>query len=361
MASNGKRVGVIGVGFGALVHVPAFRAEGWEVTAICSRNEERVAKAALELGVANTFTDFHDLVASDEVDAVAVVTPPAAHFAPVMAALEAGKPVLCEKPFAMNIREARTMRDAADERGLTGMVAHEFRLTAQRHYVKRLIDEGYVGDVQSVVVECDFAMGGSGGPRPMTWQANAEDGGGTLGSLGSHYLDSLRWWAGEITGVSARFATVQADRLDDDGNVVQADAEDTFSIQMTFANGALGTFSFTAAAPVGLGGRLTVMGSEGVLSTPQAGVNPRPDGVVLGANKGDKELLALTIPAELMPPEGDYDGRVAPFRLLVREFARGIDEATSPAPTFDDGVRVQQVLDAVRASAAHGGWVPVTP
>jgi len=132
MANEQLRVGVIGTGFGTAVHVPAFREEGWEVTAICARTPDKVKKAAADLGIPHAFTDHRDLVQSKDVDVVCVVTPPVAHAQQALDAIAAGKHVLCEKPFAMNIAEARKVRDAAKAKGVTAMVAHEFRYTPQR-------------------------------------------------------------------------------------------------------------------------------------------------------------------------------------------------------------------------------------
>jgi len=131
-ANQPLRIGVIGVGFGARVHVPAFLAEGWEVPVVWGRRQAIAAGKAAELGIAEVAEDWQDLVARDDLDAVAVTTPPAAHHEMVMAALRAGKHVLCEKPFALNGLEARAMRDMAREQGLTAMVAHEFRFAPQR-------------------------------------------------------------------------------------------------------------------------------------------------------------------------------------------------------------------------------------
>ena len=117
----------------------------------------------------------------------------------------------------------------------------------------------------------------------------------------------------------------------------------------------------TNAAPFGPGASVEIYGRDGTLVTPHedAGVNPPPHGTLLGAKAGDDALSELPIPERLQPFADDRDGRLMPFRLMVREFLRGVREGTSPAPNFYDGFRCQQVLDAVRESSATGRVVQI--
>src|SRR3954469_16033045 len=109
MTPRKLRVGVAGVGFGATVHVPGFLSEGWEVPVIFSRSPERGARAAAKLGVPEHVTDYRRMVERKDLDAIAVVTPAESHHEITMAALRAGKHVLCEKPLALNVAQAREM------------------------------------------------------------------------------------------------------------------------------------------------------------------------------------------------------------------------------------------------------------
>ena len=104
--SSKRRIGIIGVGFGAQVHAPGFRSEGWDVAAICSRSREKAEKAAADSGVAGIHTDPLELIGRDDIEAVAIITPPGAHHDLSIAALSAGKHVLCEKPFAIDVGQA---------------------------------------------------------------------------------------------------------------------------------------------------------------------------------------------------------------------------------------------------------------
>src|SRR5215471_6708290 len=148
-----RKVGVIGVGFGAQVYVPAFQSEGWNVAAICSRNRDKAAKVAADAGIRGVYSDPLELIARDDLDAVAIASPPAGHHPLAIAALAAGRHVLCEKPFALNVAEAIDMRDAAAKTRLTAMVGHEFRFTPQRAFIKDLLGESYVGAARLCTVE----------------------------------------------------------------------------------------------------------------------------------------------------------------------------------------------------------------
>jgi predicted dehydrogenase len=357
MAANGRRVGVIGLGFGVAVHIPAYRAEGFEITAICARTAGSVNQAGKDFEIPNVFTDYRDLIASDQVDIVAVVTPPVAHAEATLAAIAEGKHVICEKPFAMNIEEARAMRDAAIGANVTAMVAHEFRYTPQRLQAHSLMEQGYVGEPRTVYGQANLALN-RGEPMPMNWQSGIESGGGALGAIGSHFLDSIRWWVGDIAEISATVSTLKPQRTDTTGKIIMADGDDSFVINMKFANGALGSFAYTAASPVMLGARTVIEGTEGVLILPQAGVNPTSAEVVYGAKVG-QEVAPLPRPSEFDPFPDDRDRRIPAFRRLVRDFDRGIQEGSSLTPNFADGFAVQAMLDAVRESSATGKAVKV--
>jgi len=353
MTANKLRVGVIGVGFGATVHVPAFLSEGWDVASVWSRRTERAQEAAAQYGGADVAEDWRAIIARDDLDAVAIATPPGAHLEMVTAALEAGKHVLCEKPFAVNATDARAMRDLAAATGRTAMVAHEFRWAPQRQQIKELLDEGYIGEPKLLTAELFLGRAAPATPPPMTWGGSVANGGGFLGALGSHYIDGFRHWFGDVTHASGVVRVLRPDRTDPaTGAIVQADAEDAFTFTLTFESGVVASMTASSAVSPGQGARILIAGSDGVLLATQRGPNPEPDGVVLAGKATDRELAPLPVPSHVRPFEDDRDQRLVAFRLMVREFERGIREGTSPAPSFEDGLACQEVLDAIRSSSA---------
>jgi len=244
MASSKNSIGIIGVGFGAQVHVPAFRSEGWDVAAICSRTREKAQKAADEAGIPSVYTDPMELIRRDDLAAVAIITPPGAHHQLSIAALNAGKHVLCEKPFALDAKQGAEMLAAAEKSGKTAMIAHEFRHTPQRAYIRQLVAEDYIGKFQLCTLELFLDRYVSREPRPLTWQAYKSEGGGLLGALGSHYIDGLRFWFGEIASVTGWLAGLRPDMVDTaTGKIVKAETDDTFSFMVTFKNGGMATMT----------------------------------------------------------------------------------------------------------------------
>ncbi|MEP6943521.1 MAG: Gfo/Idh/MocA family oxidoreductase [Betaproteobacteria bacterium] len=355
--SKRRKVGIIGVGFGAAVHAPGFRSEGWDVAAICSRSREKAHKAATELGIADVYTDPFALLQCDDLDAVAIITPPVAHHALAVAALEAGRHVMCEKPFAMDVKQARSMAAAADRSGCTAMVAHEFRHTPQRAYIRELLDEDYVGTFRLCTIELFLDRYVTPQPRALSWMAYEAEGGGLLGALGSHYIDALRYWFGEVATVSGTLSGLRPDVKDAvTGKMAKADTDDTFTMMLTFRNGGMATMIASFATTPSRGAKIVVMGDRGTLIAEQSGPNPMEDGVVVASRDGSP-LQALPTPGRYTPFTDARDHRLMAFRLLVRDFTDGVERGTSPAPNFTDGLRCQEVLDAVRASSATGRTV----
>lgn len=359
MASK-RRIGIVGVGFGAQVHVPAFRSEGWDVVAICSRSRDKVEKAAAAAGIDGVHTDALELIGRLDIEAVAIITPPAAHRELATAALSAGKHVLCEKPFAIDAGEARRMRDAAARSGLTAMVAHEFRHTPQRAFIKKLLADGHIGKFELCTIELFLDRYVTPTPRPLTWMASNAEGGGLLGALGSHYIDGLRDWFGEVATVSGRVAGLRPDVLDAaTGRIAKAESDDTFLFTLTFRNGGLATMIASFATTPLRGTRIVVMGEGGTLIAEQPGPNPMEDGVVVSSRNGEL-FHELETPKRYTPFKDPRDHRLMAFRLLVRDFTAGVEQHTSPAPNFTDGLRCQEVIDAVRHSSESGRTIALS-
>ncbi len=263
--------------------------------------------------------------------------------------------MLCEKPFALSAAEAEEMRAEAERRGLTAMVAHEFRFAPQRAQIKERLDAGAIGMPQLASAELFLGRPAPTEPPVASWSAWAAEGGGLLGALGSHYVDAFRHWFGEVASAQGTLATLRPERRDPETLApVRADADDTFQFTLTFASGVIATMVASSAVSPGQGARIVVTGSDGAMVATQRGPNPEPDGVVLAAAAADRALAELPMPERFRPIADDRDQRLGAFRLLVREFARGIRAGTSPAPSFADGARGQVVLDAIRASAREG-------
>ena len=353
------RVGILGTGPHATNTVlPAFRAQGWDVGAHCSI-EPDLPDLAARLGIPVATADYRELVERDDLDAVAIVTPTPTHREILLAAVAAGKHVLCEKPIAMNLQDGRDMHAAAEAAGVTAMIDFEFRFTPARLHVQQLLADGYVGELRYATI--DLMLENSWLGPDLSWHDWAAMGGGTLNEHGSHYTDMVRQWFGEIRDVSAQMHTFKADRRDpESGATVQTDADDFWTCTMTLAGGGIVTLTQSWVRVVSQGLRVGIAGTDGALVVAQ-NESMLSDAPVRGGKTGAEQLDELPRPASLPPLENAPTWRIAVLQRLLREFERGIRDGGSPAPNLQDGLRCQAVLDAVRESARDGRRVAVSP
>jgi predicted dehydrogenase len=345
---------VVGTGFGTRVHVPALRDAGFDVVALVGRDAGRTERRAQRLAIPNACATLAEALALPEVDAVTIATPPDTHARLAIEACEAGRHVICEKPFALDRREAARMLDAAVRAGVTHLVGHEFRWATDRAVVARALRDGLIGEprVFSLVQYVPLVADPSATNVPRWW-FDPDRGGGWLGASGSHVVDQVRTWLGEIDTVSAALPTVSA-RV--------GAAEDSFVVRVTMVNGAHGVLQQTAASwTPGVVGCAIVGGSAGTIEV--AGAT-----VWLSDHEGRR---ALGVPDDLaLPPSAASveDPRerfthleLGPYTRLCEALRRGVEgsaeRAAVPLPTFADGLAEMCVLDAIRASHGAGGAV----
>jgi predicted dehydrogenase len=255
--------------------------------------------------------------------------------------------------MARNLAEARDMIKLADSNGVVAMVNHEFRFLPARARAKELIDEGYLGDPHSASVTVYRSSLNDPNGATWDWLMEGAKGGGMLGAAGSHHVDALRWWFGDVKSVAGTTATmVKRRRLPESTQTAPVDADDNFALMLRFANGALATVHYSATAPHDAGDEIVLSGSHGLLIL-------RDDGRLRGARKGEK-LDDLPIPERLSPMLPDFDHpSTAPTLLLMREWVRAIRTGVAVSPSFADGVKVQEILDGVVRSTQQGRWVDV--
>ena len=364
MSSFSKRVGILGSGFGTRVTARAMREEGWDIRGLFSRRPERAEEIASRLEIPFHTDDADALIARDDIEVVVVSTPTSTHHAFVLAALAAGKHVLCEKPFAYELAEAREMIAAADASDRTTMCNFEFRYGDHRLHLTRLIEDGVIGVPQSATATVYFARAMSSGA--LDWRSQLAMGGGALNEHGSHYFDALRGWMGEVTSISARLATHEPARTDlDTGDQLQSDADDYVAATLTFASGAIANVSIIWSERVPARGDLYITGPGGTLHhhSPSGlfGTGPITHTPTFTTRDGrlepGQEGPPLALPDEIEPLPGE--GIVVASRRLLREFERGIAEGSSPTPNFEDGLRTQMMLDGARESARTGRVVAI--
>jgi predicted dehydrogenase len=393
MSPNVLRVGMVGYAFMGAVHAHAWRnAHRFfdlpitpELTAVAGRNKEAVSAAAERLGFASMETDWRALVERDDIDVVDICTPGDSHAVIAVAALQAGKHVLCEKPLANTVDEAEQMAAVARaeaERGVWAMCGFTYRRTPALALARRLVEAGRIGTVRQV--RAQYLQDWLHDPdAPMTWRLDkAKSGSGALGDLGAHLVDTTQWLTGQaITGVSAIVQTFVTSRplsgersgLGGHGET-GADAprgevtvDDAALFTARFADGAIATFEATRFA---LGRknalRVEINGTAGSIAFDfeENNVLQFFDGTEPVEEQGFRRIL-VTEPehpyVSAWWPPGHGLGYEHGFTHQVVDLVSAIAENRQPAPSFEDGLMVQRVLGAVEDSAAHdSGWTEIS-
>jgi predicted dehydrogenase len=353
------RVGavIVGTGFGVLTHLRAMRSAGIEVLALVGRDPVKAADRAGRFGVPHATCDLADALDLPGVDAVAVATPPHSHAPIVLQAIDAGKHIVCEKPFASDASEAALMLDAAQRAGIVHMLGTEFRFGTGQAHLARTVRAGAIGIPKLGLFQLHLPTHADPGAELPEWWQLASEGGGWLGAHGTHVIDQVRSTMGEITGVSASLQQISERPA--------MTADDTYSALLRLDQGATVLLNSSCAARGSFVSTVKVIGSAGAAWT-------QGDEVWIDVGAGQLQLptpddLPLVLPD---PPPSElvdtaYDAwhsmgvDLAPYTRLYKRFrdlVAGRASADDPvAATFVDGVASQRVLDAIRVSSDKGG------
>lgn len=381
------RVGMVGYAFMGAAHSHAWRnAHRFfdlpltpELTAIAGRNEAAVSAAAERLGWNSVETDWRRLLERDDIDLIDICTPGDTHPQIAIAALEAGKHVLCEKPLANSVAEAERMTDAANAaaaNGVFAMCGFTYRRVPALSLARRFVEEGRLGEIRHVRAQYlqDWL---SDENAPLTWRLDkSKAGSGALGDIGAHVIDLAQWVTGsDIVGLSAIVNTFVTERpVGGDmvglGGTGSSDAEkgpvtvdDAAAFTARFDNGSIGVFEATRFA---LGRkntiRLEVNGSKGSIAFDFEDMNELEyyDGTEDAEVQGFRRII-VTDPAHPYVanwwPAGHGLGYEHGFTHQVVDLVRDIAAGVQPRPSFDDALQVQRVLAAVENSAdARSAW-----
>ena len=352
---------VVGTGFGVITHLRAMRAAGIDVVALVGRDAAKAADRAARFDVPHSSTDLREALALPGVDLVAVATPPFTHAGIVLEALAAGKHVVCEKPFARDLAEARTMLEAAERVGVVHLLGTEFRVAPGQAQLARVVTSGVIGAPKHAIFQLQLpSLVDPAAGMPAWWEKHSE-GGGWLGAYGSHIIDQIRTTLGEFAGLSASLQTLAPRPA--------MTSDDTYTVHFRLTNGCTGVMTsscasggqFVVATKVtGTGGAAWLQGDDVWIDT-GSGPTQLPGPVDLPTEVPDPPL------AELMHTTYDYwhsmGMDLAPYRRLyevLRDRVLGRPVAADPvAATFADGVAAQAVLDAIHRASVLGSWETV--
>lgn len=390
--SNSKHrlgVGIVGYSFMGKAHSQAWRTLNAafdvpydvDMAAICGRNQDNVKAAADTLGWREYETDWRRLVDREDVQLVDVSTPGNNHREVAVGALEAGKHVLCEKPLASHLDDARAMAAAADRAagsGVKAMVGFNYRRVPAAAFARQLVQEGRLGAIRHVravylqdfIADPDF---------PLVWRLQKEEAGsGALGDIGSHIVDLTQFMTGQrITGVSGLTETFIKQRplvestegLRGAGSTTQmgeVTVDDAALFTARLDGGAIATYEasrFATGRKNGL--RIELNGERGSLVFDLERLNELELYLVEDepTTQGFRRVLVTEAEHPYMSawwPAGHLIGWEHSFTHEARDLVTAIGDGSDPAPSFADGLQVQLVLDAVERSAESGsGWVPI--
>ena len=348
-------IGIIGTGFARKVQIPGFLAcEGAEIVSVASGSYENARATAEEFGIKHHTADWRETAAHRDVDLVCITTPPDLHLEMTMFALDQGKHILCEKPMAMSVAEAEEMTTTAKRKGVLALIDHELRFLPGRQRAYGMLRQGVIGKVRHAKYSFR-AMYRANPDLPWNWWSDVTHGGGALGAIDSHVIDSLNWFLGtEISSVFCQLETHVKRRSDLSGQVHEVTADDEAHLILKFADseltdGATGLASVSMIELPEAQNRVEFFGTEGAIRVEQFGE-------LFVAKNGDREWSSVEV--DTGRPSGAADSgfsRAFPFFApkiveAIRSGATSIDHAA----TFADGVKVQKVLDAARRSNGSG-------
>ena len=355
-------IGIIGTGFARTTQIPGFRdCMGAKVVAIASRTRERAEAIAKEFGIEDVAADWQELVRHPDVDLVSIVTPPSTHMEITLAALDQRKAVLCEKPMALNAEESARMVEKAKTAGVLALIDHELRFLNSRRVMRGMLQTGAIGSVRhcNYVFRSDYRSIA----RPWDWWSDEAMGGGALGAIGSHVVDSFRWiLSTEVTQVLGMLTTHIKERPDKpNGGTRPVTTDDEAKLLFRFSDGSH-TQSATGAASISVvesgkyENRFEIYGTKGALMVEETGelwLSPTGSGAWRPVQV-DQDHMAQGM------REGSWSRGFTAFSIAICDALRAGKTTVKDAATFEDGHRVQLVLDAIRASNESGCWQAVT-
>jgi len=372
------KVAMIGYGFMGAAH-----SQGWRVAPrffdlpaqpvmelVVGRNASAVADAAEKWGWNASATDWREAIARDDIDVIDIVTPGDSHAEIAIAALAAGKHVLCEKPLANTVEEAEAMADAAAaaaRNGVYAMLGHTYRRLPATTLARDFVASGRLGTLYQV--RASYQQDWLTDPTaPLAWRLQKHlAGSGALGDIGAHIIDLSQFITGQrLDSVSGTIDTITKQRpLEDGSGVGEVTVDDVAIFTGRFDNGMLGSFEATRFATGRKNAlRVEVSGSDGAIAFDLEDLNSLEyyDATAPATAQGFTKILVTEAEHPYVAawwPPGHMLGYEHAFSNQARDFVVDVIAGEQPTPSFADGLQVQRVLAAVEASAGSGSaWTP---
>ena len=352
-----------------------------EIVALAGSNSERARQFGESIGVKRTTGDYKELLEDASVDAVHVLTPNVLHYAICRAALEAGKHVLCEKPFTVSLEQARELVELAAKTGLANCIQHNLRYYPLVQQIRRMIEAGDLGEI--LIVQGTYSQDWLLYDTDWNWRVQAKENGAlrAMGDIGSHWMDMIQHVTGlPITQLCADLATFHRTRRRPKGSVetfagkqvpsgdyetVEIDTDDFGSVLLGLGDRTRGAFTVSQMSA----GRknmftIDIYGTKAGVSWNQE----RPDELWIGQRNSANQIL-IKDPALLYPkaaafadlPGGHSEGYDDTHKQVFKRFYARVADPATPVeyPTFQDGMWGMHLLEKVAESSKKRGWVEV--
>ena len=360
MADN-VRIGIIGAnpsnGWAGRAHMPGLKAgvPGVKLTAVSTTRQESADEAAATFGAEHAFDDHRKMLELDDLDVVAVVVKLPHHYALAKDVIESGKNVYVEWPLGTTTAQAEELAALAKEKGVRTAVGLQARRSAEFLHIRKLIEEGYVGDVLSVDMT-QFSSGGLARPSGRVWMRDKAQGANTLTITFGHAIDLLMTAVGPFETLSSMVTTqVHEWTASDTGEKFSVDSPDDVRVAGKLRSGAAVSVHVGQVAGVNTGHRFVVHGTQGALmvtadGSPHAG----GAGTLFGA-QGDDNMAEIEAPQDDWVTANGIKGQSVNIAKLWASYAKSVQEGTAGfEPDFDAAVQHHRFVDAVQRASDTG-------
>jgi predicted dehydrogenase len=345
------KIGVIGTGYGADVHIPGLKhLRDIEVAAVCANSKDHALRAARHNRVEEHYDDVREMLERANLDAVTIAVPPEHQHQIAIACAENDVHMLCEKPMASSAAEARDMLRLVEEANLCHSVNFQSRYIPAHQKFKELVERGFIGELESVAITGYRMPWRARRTRDRAYVDDGERSSGLLNAVGSEYVDLLRWCFGDFSAVSGAMTSPSAHRGKSKAR------ESSFSILLRFASGASGTVHIVGASTVTLGDEIVASGEDGMLVL-------QSDGQLFGSRHDEHRVEPIKVDHfDQRELAAVSNPRMLPFIILANDWVRRIlgTENSGRLPSFYDGMKVQEVLHGVQRSERLSRWIDLS-
>lgn len=354
------RLGLVGASvrgtWSSRSHLPAVQASGdVDLVAVCTTRADSAEAARQAYGARLAFDDYRKMVASPEIDSVAIVVRVPSHYEPTKAALEAGKHVYCEWPLGRTTAEAVELAALAKNRGLVTAIGLQARVNPAVMHMRELVAAGYVGEMLAVQVTL-MREGVLTRPSHRTWQRDASLGANTLTIANGHTIDAMRFVTGDFASLSSVVSTQAKQWLDTGANTwLDVTSPDNILTSGRLKNGAVASAHIAAIPYAGSGYRMEIYGRDGTLVLSGEDSPQLSEMTLRGAKGGGNELAPIAVPENLtVIAPGTPAGEAVNVGQMYTLFARAIAGQESRQPGFDVAVELHRLVDAIQQSSDEG-------